>query len=537
MFNRIFRKVRDSIKYGTGINVSGGDEHQSQVDSRLDNNLQRLKGIFEGCADVVFREFSLGTEEPVRAALLFVEGLVEMVAINENIMKPLMYEAGHRNPAITNIFKLVKEKALTIGKVNETTNMEEVVEFILSGYAAIFIDGSQQVMLAHVRGGEHRAVEEPSSEVVVRGPREAFTETLHTNISLVRRRLKNPDLKVEMRKVGRRTKTDLAILYIKGIVNEKIIREVKERLNRVDVDGTVASRSLGEIIQDTSWTPFPLITYTERPDKLTAQLLEGRVAIMVDGTPIILTVPVLFMEQLQSSEDYYEGFFPASAIRLLRFMAINIALLLPSLYVAVTTFHQEMLPTPLLISLAGAREGVPFPAFVEALVMEITFEILREAGIRLPRPAGQAVSIVGALVIGDAAVSAGIVSPAMVIIVSLTGIASFTIPGYSFALALRLLRFPIMFLAATLGLFGIMMGLIFLLIHLVSLRSFGMPYMSPIAPATYGDWKDTFVRFPWWAMVTRPRLIGQKDPVRQARGLQPKPPDKDKGGSGNPGSR
>ncbi|MED4797818.1 spore germination protein, partial [Priestia megaterium] len=268
------------------------------------------------------------------------------------------------------------------------------------------------------------------SQTVVRGPRDSFTETLRTNTALIRRRIKSPKLWIESQQIGEFTKTDIALVYIDGIADEQVIQEVKERLSKIDIDGILESGYIEELIQDEDYTPFPTMHNTERPDSVAAGLLEGRIAILVDGTPFVLMVPALFIQFFQAAEDYYQRADISTLIRLMRYMAFFLALLTPSAYIALTTFHQEMLPFALLISIAAQREGVPFPAIIEAFIMEITFEILREAGVRLPRAVGSAISIVGALVLGEAAVQAGLVSPAMVIVVSITAISNFVSPVY-----------------------------------------------------------------------------------------------------------
>jgi spore germination protein KA len=315
-------------------------------------------------------------------------------------------------------------------------------------------------------------------------------------------------------------------VYIKEVANDKIVEEVHKRLDNIDIDGILESGYIEELIQDETFTPFPTMINTERPDIVAAGLLEGRIAILVDGTPFALLLPALFVHFFQASEDYYQRFDIGTLLRMLRYLSFFLTLLVPSVYVAATTFHQEMLPTPLLISLAAQREGVPFPAVVEAMMMEVTFEILREAGVRMPRAVGQAISIVGALVLGEAAVQAGIVSPVMVIVVSITAISSFVSPTFNMAIATRIIRFIFMLLAATFGLYGIAVGLLAMALHLCSLRSFGIPYMSPMAPLIAADQRDTIIRFPHWAFFKRPRLINQKDMTRQQRLIKakPKPP-------------
>jgi spore germination protein KA len=281
------------------------------------------------------------------------------------------------------------------------------------------------------------------------------------------------------------------------------------------------------LIQDGVWTPFPTVFNTERPDTIAAGLLEGRIAIIVDGTPFVLLVPVVFVSFLQSAEDYYQRFDIGTFLRLLRFGSFFIALLLPSLYVAVATFHQELLPTTLMLHLAAQREGVPFPPIVEAFIMEVVFEVLREAGVRMPSAVGKTISIVGALVIGQSAVEAGIVSPAMVIVVSFTAITNFVLPAINLAIAVRLLRFGFLILAGTLGMYGISVALLLLVVHLSSLRSFGIPYLKPFAPFIPREQKDAFFRLPLWAMNTRP-FFESEDAVRQGPGQKPTAPPGDK---------
>ncbi len=324
--------------------------------------------------------------------------------------------------------------------------------------------------------------------------------------------------------LGEATDTDVAVVYIEGVVKDGLVAEVKRRLERIKVDAVLETGYIEELIEDSPWSPFPTVNHTEKPDRVAAMLLEGRVAILVDGTPFALTVPNLFVEYLHASEDYYERFLFASAVRTIRFLAMIISIALPGLYVAVVSFHQELLPTTLLLSFAAQHEAVPFPVFVAVIGMEITFEILREAGIRLPRPIGQAVSIVGALVMGEAAIRAGLVSASTVIVVAFTGIASFTF-SYSASIAFRLLRFSLTILSAAMGLFGLICGLAVIGIHLCALRSFGVPYLSPIAPTAGADLKDAVLRAPWWAMFSRPRLIAGKDQIRVGQGLKPTPPE------------
>lgn len=418
---------------------------------------------------------------------------------------------------------LLFQQHLPVSNIKEVTTVQECIEQISIGNPIVLIDHETHGLGLNLAKWEKRGVEEPTAEAVVRGPREGFTETMGINTSLLRRRIRSPQLKMLQLQIGRYTRTELTVAYIEGIADQTLIDEVMNRLKRIDIDGVLESSYLEEMLEDNPFSLFPQILNTERPDVAAAALLEGRAVLVLDGTPFVLIVPVTFYSFLQSAEDYYQRFLFSTAIRWLRYIALVISLLLPSIYVAVLTYHQEMIPTSLFFSIAKSREENPFPVVIEALIMEVTFEALRKAGIRLPKQIGAAVSIVGALVIGQAAVSAGIVSAPVVMVVAITGVASFMIPRYSAGVALRMLRFPIMLLAAVLGLLGIMLGVITAIVHLCTLRSFGVPYLSPMAPMNKQDIKDVLWRAPWWKMDTRPHLTGDGNSYREAPGQKPGP--------------
>jgi spore germination protein KA len=516
------RSIHNKFKKPPVQNSESQPAHPGdQLSASLGPNLQRIKQALGNSPDIIIREVRIGKDGDQTIAILYTDGLVDKNVVSNFIMESMMMDSSlsedvnRRIQISSNVLQILKDYALTIGDIRDITDFETLFNALLSGDAVILIDGQTQGIVASARGWQDRGVTEPASENVVRGPREGFSETLRTNTALIRRKIKDPNLWLEMKQIGRVTKTDVAVMYIKGIVNNKLVEEVHERLNRIDVDGILESGYIEELIQDETFTPFPTVYNSERPDVIAAELLEGKIAILVDGTPFVLIVPALFVSFLHAAEDYYQRADISSFIRLLRYTGIFISLFGPSLYVAITTFHQEMLPTSLLIGLAAQREAVPFPAFIEALIMELTFEILREAGVRMPKYIGAAVSIVGTLVIGQAAVAAGIVSAAMVIVVSITAISSFVLPAYNMSIAFRMLRFPLMGLAASFGLFGIIVGGIALILHMCSLRSFGVPYMSPLAPLIPADTKDTLIRLPHWMMVSRPRLLNQKNVNRR----------------------
>ncbi len=494
------------------------------ISKDLDRNLYFIKHIFAQCSDIIIREFKIGMDQQIEVFLVMVDGLTDKSAIHDNLIKALLL--SHCKINKHNALPIVEQCVLSLASISKTKTLDNVVHAILAGDTALFIDGSDTVMIASLRAWESRSVEEPDTEAVVRGPREGFIETLRSNTALLRRYIRTPNLKTEMMNIGTQTKTDVCIIYIKGIVDEKIVQEVKLRLSKIEIDSILESGYIESFIEDAPFSLFPTVGNSEKPDVISAKLLEGRVAILVDGTPFVLTIPYLFIEAFQSSEDYYLRPYYASFIRLLRWLSFSIAVFLPSVYVALTTFHQEILPLSLLLSIAAAQEGTPFPAAFEAILMQIIYEILKEAGVRLPRPVGQAISIVGALVIGEAAVTAGLIGAPMVVIVALTAISSFVVPSLGDVNVM--MRLGLLILSGFSGLYGIIMGFVVILIHQCSLRSFGIPYMSPIAPANLSDMKDVFVRVPWWAMLTRPNFSGAKNRKRQKYGQIPQPPSNER---------
>ena len=492
---------------------------QTPLKKELSGNLQTIKDTLGESGDIIIREIRIGKEGSIKAAVVYTDGLSDATSLQNFILETLMIdikglELEKKLASEPNLLKTLKDFAMTVGEIKDLTTLEDLYTALLSGDAIILIDGYSKGIIVGNKHWMERGVTEPSAQSVVRGPREGFSENIRINTALVRRIIKDQSLWIESRTVGKLSKTNVAIMYLNGVADENVVSELRQRLDLIDIDGILESANIEEFIQDSQYSPFPTVFNTERPDVVAAGILEGRIAILVDGTPFALIIPALFVQFFQASEDYYQRSIMASLIRLLRFVSFGIALLAPALYIAVLTYHPELIPPPLLVSLAAQREGVPFPAFVEAVIMEITFEILREAGLRMPRVIGSAMSIVGAFVIGTAAVEAGIISAAMVIVVSITAISSFVSPTYDIAIAGRILRFLFMIFAASFGLFGIIVVLIALVMHLCSLRSFGVPYMSPLAPFSTKGQTDTFIRMPIWKFLTRPDLIS-KNRTRQ----------------------
>ncbi|SMB92303.1 spore germination protein KA [Thermanaeromonas toyohensis ToBE] len=502
IFRRLWKLFHSKKKSSSYERTKG--KYEVPLKPGLKDNLHYLKEAFGPSNDLIIREIEVKGQ---KLALVYLESMIDRDVIQRDILPSLMRLPGDQVALNEiNLPKLMRE-SLPIGNLKEHSSWQGVFYGLLDGQVALLMDGYSLALLLGADSWEKRAVTEPEIETVIRGPREGFTEDLPTNISLIRRRLRTPNLRFETFYLGRTTRTRVVLSYLEGLALEGVLKELRSRLKRIDVDGILESGYIEELIEDSPFSPFPQMARTERPDRVVADILQGRVAILTDGSPFALILPVNLFTELQAPDDLYERWV-VSFIRIFRFLALFIALLLPSLYVAVTTFHHEMIPTTLAVAIAAQRERVPYPAFVEALLMQIIFEILVEAGVRLPRPVGQAVTIVGALVIGEAAIRAGLASAAMVIVVSLTAISSFTNPTFGLGTAIRMLRLPMIFLAGSLGLFGIFTGILAILIHLVTLRSFGLPYLAPLAPFIWEDQKDVVFRAPWWAMLSRPKLEG-----------------------------
>ncbi|KJF27576.1 hypothetical protein TZ02_07270 [Clostridium aceticum] len=464
----------------------------------------RLKEFFHNNEGLIIRPFKIKTYKNHKAFIAYIDGLIHMEAIEDNVLKPLMKEditqQLHYITCKTIADTLISE---VITSVNSFTvkQLDETVFQLLKGAAIVFIEDSPTAIVVPAQNWETRSVAEPSGEAVVRGPREGFNEDLYTNITLIRRKMKNTKLKFEFITRGIYSNTELAICYIEGLADEEILRELKARIERVSIDAVLESGYIEEFIEDQPLSPFPSVGNTEKPDVVVSKILEGRIAILCDGTPFALTIPHLFVEHLQTSEDYYIRWGYASMLRILRFLALFITVTLPAFYVAVQTFHQEIIPFKLFLSIASARDGIPFSSFTEALMMIIIFELLKEAGIRMPRPVGQAISIVGAIVLGQATVEAGIASPLMVIVVALTAIAGFVVPALDEAILLS--RVLLLALASIVGFYGIVFGLVMIFVHICNLRSFGMEYLYSLTPTHYKNFQDAYIRAPLWSIFIK----------------------------------
>lgn len=501
--------VYGSNQKGTETSLMNTTAQPIPISSDLSDNLQRVKEIFSDNDDFVVLHWRYGSEMKHTAFSIYFNTLIQRKELNymkESLQDLVTHEVGpgtmitpedvmsffERNGASANSHRLVED-------------FEQVVEKVVSGHLVIFFNQWDKALSYQALGIEMRQVTEPVTEPVVKGPRESTIENLDKNLGMLRVRLQSPRFKIKTFSLKGETNTKVAYGYLDGIINPDILAEFKRRISKLDEGEILETSYIEELIEDSTYSPFPQYRYTERPDTAVAALLDGKIVVLVNGTGSILICPGRFVELLQSSEDYYQRTAYSSLIRFLRIVAFGIALTLPSLYIALSTFHPELIPTVLLLRILDTREGIPFPPFIEAFLMIFAFELLREAGVRLPRPVGAAVSIVGALVIGEAAIEAGIASPIMVIVVSLTGISSFALPQYNFAIALRILQLPLMLFATFLGGFGLMIAFILLWLHLVNLRSLGQPYLTPVEPFRPEQWRDVIIRTPLKNLLRSPR--------------------------------
>lgn len=484
------------------------------ISKMLEDNIELFKKIFKNHEDINYRVIENFYNKKIRICLISVDGMIDKVLINDNILKPIMLtKIEGLDSSKNNLYKTMNSLILT-NEITMTSDIEELVSSLLYGDAILLVDGLDEAILISSRHLETRSVSEPTSERTIKGPKEGFVELISVNISLIRRRISSPNLIFKFKELGTETKTTATYCYIEGIANNEIVTELENRLSKiVDIDAILSPQQIIELIRDEPYSPFDTIGSTERPDSVVGKLLEGRVAILVDGSPVVLTIPFVFQECFQASEDYYTNYYYASMNRIIRYICFFITISTPALYISLVTFHREMVPTPLLLSIISARQGVPLPAILEALLLLFVFEVLREAGVRFPEQIGSAVSIVGALIIGEAAVTARLVSAPIVIVVALTGISGFLV--FSIKGAIIILRVIFLVMSGILGVFGYIFGVVLLVLHLMTLRSFGVPYMLNLTSLRKQDLKDTVIRAPWRYMRFRPKIIGKINPVRK----------------------
>ncbi len=496
------------------------NNQQTPIKKELASNIDYLKNKLAASDDLVYKELFIGADTEFAAQLVYIDGMINKDYLQNQILEPLMFDiqltSQHTNLK-HQLNNTLSQLSIPLASIETAASLEAAIESLLAGNVLLFIDNVAEAFVLDIRQEEGRSIGTPTLEQTTRGSQEAFTESIATNISLIRKRLRDNNLLVKIDKIGDRTNTDLGLLYIEDVADEDVVKEIENRLEKIDLDGILDIGYIEQYLADKPLSPFPVFDSTERPDTAVSNLLEGKIVLILDGSPFATIMPTTFIQFFQSPEDYYDVFYMGGFLRILRLVAAFLSITLPSLYVALVAFRHELLPRDLAMSIAQARQGVPFPSYLEALIMELSLELLREAGLRLPGPIGQTIGIVGGIILGEAAVNAGLVSGPMVIVVAVTAISSFVIPSYSAAIPLRLIRLPMMVLAASFSIYGIMIGWLIILIHLCDLESLGHPYFAPFAPLKWSDLKDSLLRFPLRLMGQRPTSTSTQQQDRQDR--------------------
>ncbi len=471
-------------------------------------SLENVKQVFSDCVDFSSREVDLAGDERKRVTACYVGGMVRMERAADYVLRPIAQNERLREAGLEEAFRLMVNGALYSLSVEERTTMDQAVKDLIGGCLLLFFPGKSGVLSCSVGTEEKRSISPPENEPAVKGSQDAFVENLRTNTSLVRRHLQAPELKIREQIVGRQSLTPVDILYLDGLTDPRLVGQVEERLAKIDIDALLAAGNLEEYLVDGTSTAFPLLLHSERPDRFCQWLAQGRVGLLIEGLPFGYACPGTVGEFFRAPQDRADNWMVAALLTVLRYLCLFVTLLLPGFYIAVVNFHQEMIPTKLALSILAAKENVPFTTVFEVLLLLLAFEILQEAGLRLPPAIGQSVSIIGGLVVGTAAVEAKLVSPAVLIVVAAAGIAGYTMPSQEFAGALRLWRLLLAVLGSLGGLFGVVMGTAVLILRLGRLESFGVAYLTPFASAAGEQGTGrTILRLPLKKTVLREKAL------------------------------
>lgn len=478
----------------------------------LKNYIELIKREIGPKSLIVIKDILVGRGQPIEIALIYVEGLVNTDLIDRDILQPLMLHIDENLNEITGITDYLAKRYIAMSHTTVTSNINEAIINLKRGRSILFIDNQSDFIIIGTKGGQYRGIEDSEVETGARAPKESFVENFGTNLSMIRRAVKDRNLAFEYFTLGQRTQTDIAIVYLEDVVDKDVLNNIRERIRVIDSDRANSSGFIEQSIEDSTYSIFPQIFSTERVDRVISRILEGRVAIVTEGTPIVLTAPTLFIEFFHSVEDYYNRLIVANALRLIRFLAIFIVITSAPAYLVLIKFNSELIPINFLIPIIQSRVEIALTPFLEILFMELVIEFLREGGLRLPSKIAQTLSVVGGIIVGDMAVQSKFVSPTTLFIVGVTVVASFVVPNYEMSLAIRFIRLPMLILANMFGMFGIALGWFLILIHLLSLDNFGVPYFSI---NKYEDFRDKFTRAPLWKMDERPEGIPHEDNIRQ----------------------
>lgn len=491
-----------TMKKGVVMAMDNGD---------LNGNIELIREGLGVQSPIVVKYFYIGIDQPLEAAIIYVNGIANKDVIDRDILNPLMLHIEENLNGKICIGDYLCKRYISMSNTLVESNLNVLLDHLKRGKTAVLINGALEVIIADTTGGTQRAMIEPMNETAAKGPRDGFVENLETNISLIRRKVKDNNLAFEVFNVGSRLQSDVALVYMNDIVDKQVLQELKKRIEAIDVDGVLSAGKLEQYIEDYTYTVFPQAFSTERPDRAIANMLEGRIIVIIEGTPMVLAYPAIFMQFFQAVEDYTQRTVVSSFVRILRIMAAILVVTLPSFYLTLIKFNVELIPIKFVTPIVQSRVGIALTPFLEILAMEIVVELLREGGLRLPTKIAQTLSLVGGIIIGDTAIRSKMVSPTTLLVVGVTVIATFVIPNYDMSISIRILRFPMLILANIMGILGIAVGWFLILVHLSSLDSLGVPYFE----FHKSDLKDTFIRAPLWKMNKRPEAIPNANPIRQ----------------------
>ena len=491
---------------------------QTRISKSLDLNLNNLREVFHlpKNKDVVIREFSVPIDGLTRAAIIYIDGAADTKLIDGYVLQPLMLLSNINQVKDGDPIETVKNLLVPANQFTDAKNIQDIIDGVVNGDTAILLDNSDTALTVETKGWPTRAISDPQTEKVTQGPHDSFNESFRQSLALIRKRVRSNALVTEYFKIGWRSHTDLALIYLEGVINPKLVREMRKRLKMIKIAYVTDTGIIQQFISDSPYSVIPTSLATERPDRVAAFLNEGHLVIVMDGSPFAIIAPITIWGLLHSPEDYYLNPVVGTFTRIIRTISFFVGVMTPAFYIAVTNYHPEMIPSDLLLAIASSRENVPFPVIVEVLLMEFSFELIREAGVRIPSILGPTIGIVGALILGQAAVQANIVSPILVIVVAVTALSSFTIPNIAFSYTVRIMRFVFIFLAAVVGFFGIAFGLLILTYMVTGLKSLGVPILSPVAPFKPKS-GDIVIRRPFFSFDSMPKYMAPKAKHLQAK--------------------
>lgn len=478
----------------------------------LQQKIDEIKNLVGNKSELIVKNFDIGKKSPIEAAIIYINGLSNKDTVDRDILKPLMLHVEEDLSAIQNLDCFLNKKYITISNSYIETDINKASAAVKRGKSLILIQGCNNFIIVDTTGGVYRSISDPENETSIKGPRDSFVENLEINISIIKRRFKDKNLTIEKFTLGRRSQTDGALIYVDDIVDKELLKEIKTRIYAIDIDNAIGTSIIDQLIEKHTFSIFPQTIATERPDKVQGKLSEGKIALMVQETPFVVTFPTTFFEFFQTVEDYYFRTIVSSFARIIRYLAAFIVLILPSVYITLIKFNAELIPSEFIKSIVESRKGIALTPFMSILSINLIVEFLREGGLRLPGKIGQTLSVVGGIIIGDAALKAKIVSSLTLLIVGTTTVATFLIPNYEMALSIRLIGFINLIMANWLGMLGVTISIFFLLAYLCSLDSYGVPYLS----FKKNNQKTAIIRAPIWMLNNNPESTPNNNPVRQS---------------------